>query len=274
MTNVITVTQNVVNEIEFYVNDDGTYTGMSQSGLAKLCGIARSTLQNFLIRAADGSISNELKSLCDKTSELPSPKADKNAEIIHSSICAEVIYYYAFESKAKNDTAKYSFKKFSTRGIDSWIKEITGYIEKNNSKEVLNCLHTLMNDVKELKQDSKAYHNLKGKTSIVFPNLNVMLETFEDEHNLLPSDNPEELTVTEWLLKYHKLQFNDAARRSFNLLVSQTYESVKGKKPKKVNRLNNSGKFSNGVSVYHETEFPLLQLCLNKVIFNSSAVLN
>jgi hypothetical protein len=270
MTESIVVNPTTVDEIEFYVSNDGTYTGMSQTGLAKLCGVGESTVRGLLNKL--GSQQNppeSLKTITGKESWVRT-SAPNNAQIVPSHICAEIIYYYAFESKVANDNAKYSFKKFATIGIDNWIKQITGYVESDSNKEVLSCLHQLIGDVAELKETSKAYHTLKGTTTKVFPGLNKMLDELEVEDEFLELEpDIKEMTATEWL-KSKGITFDTPQKRRFALLLSETYKTTVGKDAKKVNRKSKDGKKNNGVSVYHWTEFPILQLCLNKLLFEDN----
>jgi hypothetical protein len=62
-------------------------------------------------------------------------------------------------------------------------------------------------------------------------------------------------------------------KRRFALLLSETYKTTVGSDAKKVNRKSKDGKKNNGVSVYHWTEFPILQLCLNKMLFEDNVAL-
>jgi hypothetical protein len=269
MPESIVVNPTVVDEIEFYVSSDGNYTGMSQTGLAKLCGVSRSTIQRLLDKPAQDLPNNELKALLDKEKWSPTI-APNNAEVIPALACAEIIAYFAFEAKNKNEIAQYSFKKFAATGIQTWIKKITGYAEQNQNDQILSCLHQMMGDIAELKETSKAYHTLKGTTTKVFPNLNRMLDDLEVEDEFLELEpDVKEMTATEWL-KSKGITFDTPQKRRFALLLSETYKTTVGKDAKKVNRKSKDGKKNNGVSVYHWTEFPILQLCLNKLLFEDN----
>lgn len=119
----------VVDEIEFYISDDGKHLGMSISGLAKLCGIGRPGLSDTLNRLSDPpstvskSSPKSLESLRGKVFNL-SVVGVNGAKIIPSQVCARIIRYYAYESSVQNDVAKFSFEKFADMGMDLWIKLI------------------------------------------------------------------------------------------------------------------------------------------------------
>jgi hypothetical protein len=271
----IQMVQKEVDGIEFYVSADGTQSGMSISGLARLCGISRHGIHDLLqkIQLNDGASkkpSEALKSLWGKDLYLQ-VEADKNAQVIPADVCAAVIEYYAFESKAANNTAKFSFRKFSSKGMDLWIKEVTGYQKDQlpESKEILSILKEVLLEVGELKQISKEYKNLRGRTVKTFPALDKTLEEFAIEGESLPEENPQNYTLTEWVhLTKRGITLDNSTKHRFALLVSETYKSVTGNEPKKEHRQDKeTKKRNNSVSVYSYTEFPILQLAWNK-LFN------
>src|SRR4028118_525952 len=271
----IQMVQKEVDGIEFYVSADGTQSGMSISGLARLCGISRHGIHDLLqkIQLNDGASkkpSEALKSLWGKDLYLQ-VEADKNAQVIPSDVCAAVIEYYAFESKAANDTAKFSFRKFSSKGMDLWIKEVTGYKQNQipESREILSLLQQLLVKVDSLEKDSKEYRNLRGRSVKTFPALDKTLEEFAIEGESLPEENPQNYTLTEWVhLTKRGITLDNSTKHRFALLVSETYKSVTGNEPKKEHRQDKeTKKRNNSVSVYSYTEFPILQLAWNK-LFN------
>lgn len=273
MTNIQMV-QKEVDGIEFYVSTDGKQSGMSESGLARMSGVDRSSIHNLLQRlgagGADKKVPETLKAIWGKTLYLPTG-ADKNAQVIPADICAAVVEYYAFESKACNDVARFSFRKFASKGISSWIKEVTGYEEDKipESKEILSILKEVLSEVGELKQISKEYKNLRGRSVQVFPALDKTLEEFAVEGECLPEENPQNYTLTEWIqLSKRGISLDNSTKHRLALLVSETYKSVTGSDPKKEHRQDKvTKKRINSVSVYSYTEFPILQLAWNK-LFN------
>ena len=272
----IQMVQAEVDGIEFYVSIDGTQSGMSISGLARLCGISRPSLQDLLqkiqLNEGAGKKSPEtLKAVSSKELYLQA-NVDNKAQVIAANVCASVIEYYAFESKAENDTAKFSFRKFASKGMDLWIKAVTGYQKDQipESKEILSLLQQLLVKVDNLEKDSKEYKTLRGRTVNIFPALDKTLEELATEEDCLPEENPQNYTLVEWVATTKKGVFlNNSSKHRLALLVSETYKSVTGSEPKKEHRQNKeTKKRTNSVSVYSYIEFPILQLAWNK-LFNS-----
>ena len=115
---------------------------MSQNALARLCGVTERAL------FADGRIVAKLSQEDTRTKDAPEClkehqgkvfetelKGDSGqgvlANIVNSDAAAAIIEYYAYESKAANETAKKSFRAFAKLGIERWIKDLTGYKVEN-----------------------------------------------------------------------------------------------------------------------------------------------
>lgn len=275
MTNIQMV-QKEVDGIEFYVSLDGTQSGMSIRGLARMAGVALSTVQKLLLRVdtpTDKEIPKNLEPFIGKVFELSDVTSNnEGAKILSADLCAAIVEYYAFESKAANQVAQFSFRKFASKGISSWIKEVTGYQEGQipESKEILSILKEVLSEVSELKQISKEYKNLRGKTVKVFPALDKTLEELATEEECLPEENPQNYTLVEWITATKKgVILDNSSKHRLALLVSETFKSVTGNEPKKEHRQDKlTKKRTNSVSVYSYTEFPILQLAWNK-LFNS-----
>ena len=63
-------------------------------------------------------------------------------------VCADVIEYYAIESRDKTEEALFAYRKFAKQGITSWIQGITEWhgnaIPKNGIVTDFNTIETLM----------------------------------------------------------------------------------------------------------------------------------
>lgn len=266
--------QKEVDGMEFYVSIDGKQSGMSESGLARLCGVNRFAIRLLIKKIAEPGnkeLPRTLESFTGKTLELQETVNKDQAKILSSDLCAAIVEYYAFESKALNDTAKFSFRKFASKGINSWIKEITGYREDQipESKEILSILREVLDKVDSLEKDSKEYRNLRGRSVQVFPALSKTLDDFAVEGESLPEENPQNYTITEWVsLTKRGVSLDNSSKHKLALLTSETYKSVTGSEPKKEHRQDKiTKKRNNSVSVYSYAEFPILQLAWNK-LFN------
>lgn len=104
MTNL---TKTDVNGIEYYVSDDGEVSGMSQSGLAAMCGITEASLRTNLlsdIRGRAKQLPKSLESLQGKDIDLVST-TNNGARVVKSEYCASIIEYYAFDARNSNNVA-------------------------------------------------------------------------------------------------------------------------------------------------------------------------
>ena len=86
----------IVEEIEFYVSDSGETTGMSLSGLARLCGVNLSTIQKY--------VSNL---------EVTYTEGFNKAKIIPIDICKNIVLRYTAIGKGTN--LAYQFLNIQTK---------------------------------------------------------------------------------------------------------------------------------------------------------------
>jgi transcriptional regulator with XRE-family HTH domain len=121
--------------VEFFTIDETGESGMSESGLARLCGVTRiavnKMLRTFLL-TNEGVKSLEPhrnKSFRCKPGKDSVTSRGQNTDInlVRAEICAKVIEYYAFESKYKTDEAFFAYRKFATLGITNWIQQMTDW---------------------------------------------------------------------------------------------------------------------------------------------------
>jgi hypothetical protein len=121
--------------VEFFTIDETGESGMSESGLARLCGVTRRSVNN-VIRSLSGSWTSEksLEPYRNKGVRLLPTQGSKslrgqNADItlIRAEGCAKVIEYFAFESKYKTSEALFAYRKFAEKGITAWIQEMTDW---------------------------------------------------------------------------------------------------------------------------------------------------
>ena len=111
--------------VEFFTIDATGESGMSESGLARLCGVAPQTVNELLQNWVTGKRRSEcLKALPDRDIWLQGKGLD-NAKVVKDQVCAAVIEYYAFESRNRNDKALFAFRKFAAIGMRAWIQATT-----------------------------------------------------------------------------------------------------------------------------------------------------
>lgn len=262
-----------VDEIDFYVSDDGKEVGISISGLAELCGVKKQSIQELISNIEESGNTNakSLKALSSKDLWCQTDKTMNNAKVIKPDAATNIIYYYAFESKAANEKAKFSLMKFASIGFEKWVKNVVGFEEK----EVLSTdevLRTLLLEFKELKKETKELRNIKGKTKTYYVGFYDMVTTLGEEENLLPDDNTDEFektyTLTEWLREFKDIEsLGSKAKHNLALSISQTYKQFTNEVPRKEIRRDKNGKINNGVYVYTFRDFWILEKSFNLVMF-------
>jgi hypothetical protein len=119
--------------VEFFTIDATGESGMSESGLARLCGVTHKAVSKLVSNSVgtweqEGSLKPNARK---KFSFVPGSGTNfahgqnSNIKVISAPICARVIRYYALESKYKTPEALFALEKFSTEGINAWIQDIT-----------------------------------------------------------------------------------------------------------------------------------------------------
>lgn len=116
--------------IEFYTIALTGQSGMSQSGLAILAGVDRTTLRDLEETLGGKAPSESLEPFVGKvlTLGVEDPRIDGksvgNLKIYRASYCAAVLKHYASK---ENRTALFSLLKFAELGINAWIQGLTGW---------------------------------------------------------------------------------------------------------------------------------------------------
>jgi hypothetical protein len=118
----------MIDGIELYATD--FESGMSQAGLARFCGVGETAIRKLLDSIARSCAPSESLNHFAGQDLYLALAGENNAKIIRSEVCAAICEYYAFESKAKNETALFSVRKFLSKGLDSWIRDVTGHSQK------------------------------------------------------------------------------------------------------------------------------------------------
>jgi hypothetical protein len=119
--------------VEFFTIDDTGESGMSETGLARLCGVTRMAVNKKLRESVytweqDGSLKPGFRknlSCIPRDGRKISSSQDLNIKVLSAELCARVIEHYAFESKYKTEEALFAYRKFASMGINAWIQEAT-----------------------------------------------------------------------------------------------------------------------------------------------------
>ena len=131
----MTITRVVRDDVEFFTIDATGESGMSETGLARLCGVTKQAVSLFLRdMVSRNSSSNQLESMqrkdlwCQaKGLSVTERSKISNLYIVSAIVCAKVIKHYAFDSKHKTEKALLAYQLFAERGITAWIQEMTDW---------------------------------------------------------------------------------------------------------------------------------------------------
>ena len=129
----MTITRVERDGVEFFTVDDTGESGMSESGLARLCGVSPVAIHKFISSTSlTWDHEKQLNPAFRKTIAFKpgsgnnlKPSQNSNIKVLSAIVCARVIRHYALESKHKTQEALFALDKFSTAGINAWIQEIT-----------------------------------------------------------------------------------------------------------------------------------------------------
>lgn len=116
--------------VEFFTVQATGESGMSLSGLARLCGVTPDATSKLLKSVPTSSCPKFLKDLQSEDFgdlTLSTGSSYKNITIVKDKVCAYILEWYAFESQRTNDTARYSYRQFAKTGVRIWIQGITGW---------------------------------------------------------------------------------------------------------------------------------------------------
>ena len=152
----MTITRVIRDDVEFFTINATGESGMSESGLARLCGIDRKSVSNFIRNV--GRDQNQFfdAETSPSHSSRVRPKGLTSEErsyishlsFISASICADVIEHYAFYARHKTNQALLVYQKFAKLGISNWIQQITEWhgnaVPKNGIVTDFNTIDTLM----------------------------------------------------------------------------------------------------------------------------------
>ena len=138
--------------VEFFTVTETGESGMSQSGLARLCGVDEGAVRKLLKLVRTRSSDEFLEPLWDMELTLrTSCREYKNAIILKDEVCILMLEWYAFESQRPTDAAKYSYRKFAKSGIRSWTQGITGW--KPQETKALTAWQTARLEGKEARRE-------------------------------------------------------------------------------------------------------------------------
>lgn len=278
MSTLEVVSPTIVDGIEFYVSADGKHCGVSQVGLARLCGVAETTMRRTLTNLKGSSVrrsdaSELVKDLKDKELSL-AISSNQQANVIESKVAARIIQYFAFESTKATDIAKYSLGKFATMGIDTWIKEVTGFAESNDIagmfKSISSQLNLMASEITEMKVQLIQTEGYRA-ARVELGGLRAWMEGIEAKEFLEENKKVDEAeplyTLNEWAEMAHDgLQLSRSNKHALANIASSVYKMMSLEMPSKKQMLNAKGHKLPPVQAYPEKHFVLLNLCYSKLV--------
>lgn len=133
--------QKEVDGVEMGVLDNGI-TYLTESGLARMCGIDRKTLNEIATMWDNGSESQRLLSIVEKLQGagyeekslyLKSMDQTKGQEVnaYPGPVCLALLEYYAFDAKDKKEQALKAFRALARVSFDEFIYQAVGYNPKD-----------------------------------------------------------------------------------------------------------------------------------------------
>ena len=263
--------------IELYATE--TECGMSQRGLSLFCGVSSDSVFKLISNLTDRQNVPEILQPFVGQELTLSANFEKSAKVYKSNLCAAVCTYYAYISKAANETARFSLGKFASMGIDSWIRKATGH-EQTSALSLEQLTINLLQEKIEW-QSEKLLMSEKititteqlldkeryiTKATINAPGLTQILETAQEVDGVaLPEVDKELYTLLEWLEEFKGIQLPDKAYRQFRLKVAGLFQTLRHHTPKKERRWTpaNSPVMS---YVYEKSDFHYLDTVLSQVI--------
>jgi hypothetical protein len=137
--------------IEFFTELQNGACHMSETGMARLCGISQQGMYQLVTRTITSESPYEcLKGFCGKgwrsQVTLIVDGLPMNVNLIPSAFCAAIVEYLAFESPNKTAEALFAYRKFAKMGIERWIQSITGWQPQTSPELSQESVEAFVND--------------------------------------------------------------------------------------------------------------------------------
>jgi hypothetical protein len=276
MTNKIEIVKPVIIDgIEFYVSSNGEESGISQVGLARLCGVGESTMRALLTQLVDRTTltSPQASKRLEKLKHLQgidlaiALSSNQQAVVIKDEYAGDIIRYF---SDRGNETATYSLRKFNAIGIRTWIKDVTGHSTGGDQSglqatlgQILDQLTITNSRLTKLEQTTGGYR----KAVVTMPGLAewmAKIDESESEQKLLP--DAELFTLAEYLWETKKLKFEKPAMSLFSNKVSYVFKTVTEQRPERKHGVSVTGYKTPLTNAYRRKDFPLLDIAFKQTV--------
>jgi hypothetical protein len=146
--------------VEFYTLNATGKCGVSESGVARLCGVSHQAITKLLNRVvATKHLPKSLQAFAGRELRLQlnlDQKIDQaytRIAWIEAEAVAAIIEYYAFDARRPTEAARFAYRKFARMGIERWIQGITNW--RNDEEPVLPDVMIPHSAIAALNQNSK-----------------------------------------------------------------------------------------------------------------------
>lgn len=218
--------------ITFYISADGKTTGFSIRGLNRLIfnrdsgDLFSSKLLSDMVNGVDREdIPESLQSRWGKVFT-EDAKGSDGAKIVNSKTAVAIIEYYAFDKN--NKVAQHTYRAFANIGVDTWIKQITGYIVQDKYGELLPLVQELLTEVKVVRYKVDKLDKLESTMVTLYPGARHITEGWSNGDKTLSDDNI--YTIKDWL-QLNDIKLDKSSYHSLALLAAETYRTLTGKNP-------------------------------------------
>jgi len=261
----------IVNNVEFYISSNGMQSGISQSGLSRLCGISETAIRNIINQPRSKTPSKVLESFVGNIFHLELG-SDQGAKIITTEAATEIVFYYAFDSKMANDMAKFSAREFAKQGMHNWIKQVTGFSATNNNQALTTTLNELYHNVNILTQEMREWRTVRRVADASMEGINILIEEINrSEEHKEPVINTRTYTLVEWLEEEKGIAgMSHGNKTKLGRATSETYKSLRQYKPSRTTRMVRSRRTNcwtpNKTNGYTQDDFPILEVAYNEFL--------
>lgn len=267
-----------IEDIEFYCSRDGEQTGMSQSGLARFSGVSHVSVYRC-IKLVEQVPQDDLpewlkpwKLVGIYHSNLTGVNDSKGAQILKADFCADYIEQLAFHPEKPNATSLSSFRKFARIGINSFIKDVTGYRDLTSSEADIKAILGVVKSMEKKLDASKGYFQAR----VQYPGLEEICRdsglSEQEEELLLLTPVEKLLTLNECVSHiYPGMSLSKTQKHSLAILVGQAYKTLKLGSPVKVVRHGERGYALPPVYGYPERMLGVIKMLFTTML-NTTAI--
>lgn len=248
MTNRIQVTSKEVEGVVFYGSRDGKISGISQSGLARLCGVSHQAVQG-------NKLFKTLKTVPVKDSSVQGDQLHSFVNLVEARDSMKMLRYFAYESKAANDTAKFFYHKFAEEGAHQFCLHQSGVTVTQDEPTALSGIVRLAEDYiklyRETETNQTGLHQINQGIINQVPALDSEVKSLKD-------------ILDSWGIELSRGQLSKLGRK-----ISEVYSTHReGNKPTEmvIRYTTKNGKLATShVCGYKASDYILIKIALSSI---------